>query len=248
VTAGGGRYAVAAVSDGHGAEPYFRSGTGAKRAVEVSMNAAAEFISRVDGSMLHSAEDVNKQLSQLEKCIISRWGDAVYEDFLEHPYSDDEIAKIPPDWGFDDSVYSVYGCTLLLVAVTEHFWFGLQIGDGRIVEFTNAGERREPVPWDENCFLNATTSICDISAADEFRHFYSEKLPEAVVLATDGVSESFNGKPGLYNMCNELLRDAHELGKSKAAKTLVKILPSISTMGGGDDVSVAMIYRKIKKA
>jgi hypothetical protein len=208
------------------------------------MTATAEFISRVKNDMLTTAEDVNKQLSQLEKCIISRWSDAVYEDFLEHPYTDAEIAKIPPDWGFDDSVYSVYGCTLLVAAVTERYWFGLQIGDGRIVEITQTGEQREPVPWDENCFMNATTSICDISAADEFRHFYSEKLPEAVMLCTDGVSESFGERIGLYNMCNELLKDAHELGKSRTLKTLIKILPNISAMGGGDDVSVAMIYKK----
>jgi serine/threonine protein phosphatase PrpC len=193
--------------------------------------------------MLRSAANVNKQLIQLEKCLVSRWGDAVYEDFLQNPYTDEEINKIPADWGFEDSVYSVYGCTCLIAAVTERYWFGLQIGDGRIVEISENGTFREPVPWDENCFLNATTSICDETAADEFRHFFSERLPNAVLICTDGVSESYREKDDFYHICRELTDICQTDGRTKTLNTLKKILPEISKTGSGDDVSVAVIYK-----
>jgi serine/threonine protein phosphatase PrpC len=239
-------YAIAAVCDGHGAEPYFRSGRGAELAATVAVMTAEEFILR--GVPMTAEEDVNRQLSQLEKCIISRWGDEVYEDFLERPYSDEEIAKLPPDWGFEDSVYSVYGTTLLLAAVTEKFWFGLQIGDGRTVELTAAGDWREPVPWDDNCFLNATTSICDENAADEFRHFFSETLPAAVFLCTDGVSESYRDENDFHNVLRGAGRVLALQSKSKARKVLTKTLPVISEGGSGDDVSLAAVFSKEKLA
>jgi serine/threonine protein phosphatase PrpC len=238
----GNGYAIAAVCDGHGASPYFRSGKGAKLAAEIGLSATEEFITRVSGDLLTSADDVNRQLSQLEKCIISRWGDAVYEDFLRYPYSDSEIAKIPSDWGFDDSVYSVYGTTMLLAAVVDKYWFGLQIGDGRIVELTANSEWREPVPWDDNCFLNATTSICDLSAADEFRHFYSEKLPAAIFLCTDGVSESYRDKRDFYGVFDSLSRTLVFEGIVHGKQKLQKELPEISAGSHGDDVSIACIY------
>jgi hypothetical protein len=206
--------------------------------------AAEEFITRA--GVMETEDDVNRNLCQLEKCIISRWGDEVYEDFLQHPYSDEEIAKLPPDWGFEDSVYSVYGTTLLLAAVTEKYWFGIQIGDGKTAELTTAGEWREPVPWDENCFLNATTSICDENAADEFRHFFSETLPAAVFLCTDGVSESYKNKDDFHAVLTGYARVLALGPKPKSRKVLQKILPEITAGGNGDDVSLAVLYSKEK--
>jgi serine/threonine protein phosphatase PrpC len=208
--------------------------------------AAEEFIAR--GLPMDTETEVNRQLAQLEKCIISRWGDEVYADFLERPYSDEEIAKLPPDWGFEDSVYSVYGTTLLITAVTGRYWFGLQIGDGKTVELTSGGEWREPVPWDDNCFLNATTSLCDENAADEFRHFFSETLPAAVFLCTDGVSESYRDESEFQNVLRGTGRVLALQTKPKARKVLSKFLPVISAGGNGDDVSIAAVYSKEKLA
>ncbi|MDR0974439.1 MAG: protein phosphatase 2C domain-containing protein [Ruminococcus sp.] len=237
-------YVIAAVADGHGAEPYFRSGRGSELAVTIAIMAAEEFIKSSGDTLLKNTEDINRQLSQLAKCIISRWGDEVYEDFGAHPYSEEEIAKLPADWGFDDYIYSVYGSTLLLSAVTEKYWFALQIGDGRIFVLGADGNFNEPVPWDENCFLNATTSICDTDAADEFRHYYSDKLPAAVFLCTDGVSEAYRNKKDLCKVLEQLVRILVSQGKFKGKRVLDKMLPEISEYGNRDDTSLSCIYSK----
>ncbi|MDR0904179.1 MAG: protein phosphatase 2C domain-containing protein [Ruminococcus sp.] len=237
-------YVIAAVADGHGAEPYFRSGRGAELAVTIGIMAAEEFIKNAGNNLLKNAEDINRQLSQLEKCIISRWGDEVYEDFSRHPYRDDEIAKLPSDWGFDDYIYSVYGSTLLVAAVTDKYWFGLQIGDGRIFAESPDGNFSEPVPWDDNCFLNATTSICDSDAADEFRHYYSENLPAAVFLCTDGVSEAYRDKKDLCKIFEQLTRILVSQGKFRGKRVLDKMLPEISEYGNRDDTSLSCIFSK----
>ena len=40
--------AVAAVADGHGSEPYFRSDTGSKFAAEIGCRAVADFLKKID--------------------------------------------------------------------------------------------------------------------------------------------------------------------------------------------------------
>lgn len=46
----------------------------------------------------------------------------------------------------------------------------LQQGDGRCDVFYEDGTIRQPIPWDDNCFENVTTSLCDEGAAEEFRY------------------------------------------------------------------------------
>ena len=46
---------------------------------------------------------------------------------------------------------------------------------GKCIAFNEDGSWHEPIPWDEKCFLNKTTSLCDSSAIDEFR-YYSRAL------------------------------------------------------------------------
>jgi serine/threonine protein phosphatase PrpC len=237
-------FVIAAVADGHGAEPYFRSGRGSELAVTIGIMAAEEFIREFPLTELKTPDDINRQLSQLEKCIISSWGDEVYEDFNARPYSDDEIAKLPTDWGFDDYIYSVYGTTLLVAAVTDSYWFGLQIGDGRTLVMSETGDWSEPVPWDEKCFLNATTSLCDTDAADEFRHFYSDKLPAAIFLCTDGVSESYRERSDLYRILKQLSRVLASQNKFNGKRVVDKLLPDISELGNRDDASLSCIYSK----
>lgn len=62
-----------------------------------------------------------------------------------------------------------YGCTLIAYVQTKHFWLALQIGDGRCVVLNKANEWSQPIPWDDRCMLNMTTSLCDEDAVNEFR-------------------------------------------------------------------------------
>lgn len=65
---------------------------------------------------------------------------------------------------------------------TKSYWFAFHIGDGKCIAYDIEGNWYEPIPWDDRCFLNKTTSLCDSIALDEFRYCYSGtgQLPIAI--------------------------------------------------------------------
>ncbi|MDR0947580.1 MAG: protein phosphatase 2C domain-containing protein [Ruminococcus sp.] len=234
---------IICVADGHGADAYFRSAKGSRFAAEVALVAVREFVLRFLPFKNRSSDDINFQITQLEKCIISRWGDKVYEDFLYFPFSEEEMAKIPPADDYEEMIYSTYGTTLLCCAVTENYWFAFQIGDGKIAALSKGGGWNEPVPWDDRCFLNATTSICDHDAISEFRHYYSEDIPAAVFLCTDGASDSYAKPEDLYKLYERILT-IKPLDETHIINWLQNLLPKLSEAGSGDDISIAGIINE----
>jgi hypothetical protein len=86
-------------------------------------------------------------------------------------------------------------------------WFAFQIGDGKCVtihptpSYTNLNNptpsyttlTSEPIPTDDRCFLNTTTSLCDPDATTEFRFCggNAETTPVAIFLGTDGIDDAF---------------------------------------------------------
>jgi serine/threonine protein phosphatase PrpC len=232
--------AIAAVADGHGSEAYFRSDIGAHFAAETAVSAAADFIKKITPDMLTDVASVNKQLIQLEKCIIMRWGDMVAEHAKQFPFTDEEQALFEST---KDEIYSVYGTTLIAAAVTPSYWFAFQIGDGKCAALSD-GLWTEPVPWDEKCFLNATTSICDRRAVDEFRHYFSGTLPAAVFLCTDGVCDSYGSADDLFLVYSKTAETFARSGFARTKKTVERMLPAITSKGSGDDVSLAGIVNR----
>ncbi|MDR0992516.1 MAG: protein phosphatase 2C domain-containing protein [Ruminococcus sp.] len=233
--------AIAAVADGHGSEAYFRSEIGAHFAADIAVNCAADFIKSITPDMLTDADSVNRQLIQLEKCIIMRWGETVEEHREQFPFTEEE-EKIFAE-SRQREIYSVYGTTLIAAAVTPAYWFAFQIGDGKCAALAD-GIWSEPVPWDEKCFLNATTSICDSRAVDEFRHYFSGNLPAAVFLCTDGICDSYGSADDLFLVYSKTAETFARTGFARAKKTVSRMLPAITSKGSGDDVSLAGILSK----
>ena len=95
----------------------------------------------------------------------------------------------------------IYGCTLMCYVQTSTYWFAFQIGDGKCFAFTEDGKWLEPIPWDEQCFLNKTTSMCDSRAIDEFRYCYQGDgvYPMAIFLGSDGIDDSFGANENIVN-------------------------------------------------
>ena len=125
--------------------------------------------------------------------------------------------------------------------MNEDYWFAIHIGDGKCVAINHAGEFKQPIPWDPKCFLNATTSICDSDAIDNFRHFYSDKLPAAVFVGSDGIDDCFNNNEQLYNLYKTVLYSFATTDFKEACEGLADYLPRLSAKGSGDDVSIAAL-------
>lgn len=249
------RYAVAIVSDGHGSNNHFRSDKGSKMAVEAAEEAINEFMKNfLKDSFCKKLLDSHmpdEVMRQLKTSIIYKWRAKIKEDRDKNPFTEEELQLMAPDarnkYEKNKETYFVkaYGATLIAVVVyPEHFWFGLQIGDGKCVA-RYANERfDQPIPWDEKCFLNVTTSLCDEKPLENFRHcFRTDNFPTAIFVGSDGVDDSFVNEEDLYGFYREVIRTCQEKKfKEKACrKELDDFLPMMSEKGSGDDISISGI-------
>ena len=126
---------------------------------------------------------------------------------------------------------------------TANYWHSIQIGDGKSIAAYRDGVFVEPVPADENCLGNRSTSLCNSNAKETFRHYYSKVKPIAVFVSSDGVEESFD-QAGLYNFFYSVAYWLKEEGFDTAKAKVEGLLPQISEGGSGDDVSVAIMVSK----
>lgn len=267
-----GAFAVAIVSDGHGGARYFRSDKGSELAVNIAKEAIERFIKEKSTAKLFKSEglvqygvnpdasndDAYRSLSWLVSYIIRQWNIEIVEHAKSNVITDWEREHVEDKYltEFNNSLQSdngslekIYGCTLMAYVMTEDYWFSFQIGDGKMV-FFNIGEHgmeaKQLVPWDEQCFLNRTTSICDSDAASEFRFAYcgNGTFPEAVFLGSDGIDDTYGDGDRLTDFYIRLYKEIATSSPKQVLKTLESDLPRISKMGSQDDMSISCVFWK----
>jgi serine/threonine protein phosphatase PrpC len=183
---------IAIVCDGHGGERYFRSQWGSQFATEVIESVVKEFVRTTSKSLFRgepfTAEGVvtgtekklsyiDKEMRQMFSSIITRWEERIKEHAGETPVTEWEEENVPKKY-IDEflegkSLEKQYGCTLMAYVQTKTYWFAFHLGDGKCIAFYDDDNVwNEPIPWDDRCFLNKTTSICDSDAINEFRYCY----------------------------------------------------------------------------
>ena len=96
-----------------------------------------------------------------------------------------------------------------------------------------------PIPWNDNCEFNVTTSLCDQEAIENFRYYYSTNLPAAVFIGSDGVDDSYTSVEELYNLYRNVCLKALNDGVDGVADYVQQLLPEITKRGSTDDVSIA---------
>lgn len=235
--------AVAIVCDGHGGNDYIRSATGSKYAATVALNNIKNFLENITKEKFF--ENPDKLLKDLESSIINDWNELIYSHFEENPFTELELSDISEKarkkYMEKERIENAYGTTLIATAWTKEYWFGIHIGDGKCVELNSKEEFTQPIPWDQKCFLNSTTSICDSDALNNFRHFYSEELPIAVFIGSDGIDDCFNSDEQLNNLYKTILYSFGTTDFNEAIDGLLDYLPRLSAKGSADDISLAAI-------
>ena len=188
---------------------------------------------------------------QFEKSILNEWHRKVQTDIEEHPFSEEELSilseKSKQRYESDEAAdkHKAYGTTLIAFVVTDNYAFGVQIGDGSGVVFNQELSASIPIPEDENCQLNITTSLCDDNAIEEFRHIvFSDNIPVAVLCGTDGIEDSFVSTDELFSFYRGVLSVFVEHGYDKTRIGLEEYLPVLTQKGSGDDVSIGAIINK----
>lgn len=260
--------AIAVVCDGHGGKRYFRSDVGAYFASEITANNVREFVNNFDETLLvgqpftqHAAiqteidrQDFRKEkpvdmaFRQLFASIISQWQQRIERHAAENPLTEKENAQVEDQYkkeflsGY--KLEKIYGCTLMAYVQTPKYWFAFHLGDGKMISFDHEAQWKEPVLWDDRCFLNKTTSICDSDALNEFRYTYQGDggFPVAVFLGSDGMDDSFGEETNLVNFYVRVAKSLVKDGFDATFADIKETLPVLSKRGSQDDMSIACVY------
>lgn len=136
-------------------------------------------------------ENADEIIRSFFDSIHQEWLKEITEDSRNNPFTEIERKKLG-----GNSIVKAYGCTLICCIETKDFYFAYQIGDGKCYISSVENEWTQPIPWDCNCFLNITTSLCieDQPIPNLFRYAFNSKdcLPTVVFIGSDGVDGSYD--------------------------------------------------------
>lgn len=139
----------------------------------------------------------------------------------------------------------IFGCTSVVYFQVKDSskWYAFKIGDGDL--FVNFGDGfLKPIKDDPKCFLNETTSLCNLKAADSFcfpEEQFLDKSPVSVFASTDGVANSFSSEEYLSRFYGQIQFSFDEDGEFIGERDIKNYIPELSERGSGDDVSIAGI-------
>jgi serine/threonine protein phosphatase PrpC len=246
--AGAGLPLILTVADGHGSRRSFRSGTGARLAVETAAEVLGDFL--LGQTQTESLSVIKRAAEEwLPAALVRRWLEAVSSHHASHPLSADEL-KLARDvsgateQGSQAILPLAYGTTILAAAVAASFIIYLQLGDGEILTVSPDGEVTRPLPKDERLFANETTSLCSPDAWRDFRVCFqvlSNTPPALILLSTDGYSNSFHDEAGFLKVGPDVLAMIRAGGLAKVEDQLASWLTESTYAGSGDDVTLGLI-------
>lgn len=228
-------------------------------ALSVFDNSPFTSFSQATASVQQLESKTHQSLMWLFSSIINQWNIAIEKDAHERELSAWELENVEKKYvdkflkereQNNSSFEKTYGCTLMAYVQTPRYWFAFHLGDGKCIAMRLCNDHlvcEQPIPWDEKCFLNKTTSLCDSHALEEFRYCYQgdgeQNFPIAIFLGSDGLDDSYGDGDNLHNFYIQLFKMIIKNGKKKALKELEKSLPIISQRGSKDDMSVACIFK-----
>lgn len=261
---------IAIVSDGHGGKSYFRSQIGSETACRVAKECLESFVNCVDKSLYTvSGKDIVKippltaiehpgkigqpeeHLRQLSKSIIHKWREEVSKDAAECELNEWERSNVAEEDQAQlkdgNKRFRAYGCTLIAFVITPTYWIALHLGDGKCIAFHDESAGMiwsEPLPWDDKCFLNKTTSLCANDAYESFRFAYGgvDSMPLAVFLGSDGLDDTFGDTDLLCDFYIKVLKEILFSSQDSVVAELGASLSLLSRRGSLDDMSIACIY------
>lgn len=238
-------YKLICVCDGHGGDDYFRSDRGSAFATEIFAScvdeAGEDFLSGM--GRCRSERDCYERLLQFFRYFLIKWQRRIDDDVMEDPFSEEEMVRVSgrrkERYLAGESICKAYGSTFIGAVLTDDFWFAIQIGDGDCICFDCEGKSFRPIPEDDNCVGNLTTSLCDDDACSEARFFFSRSIPASVFIASDGVGKSFRRENAMFDFYREVMSDFIASGRENAISTLSDYLPRMSERASKDDISIA---------
>jgi hypothetical protein len=195
-------------------------------------------------------------VASLTNSLLARWQEEVLGDVSADPFSEEELARageMGDDYLEGKHLEHAYGATFLAALCLPDVLLLLQQGDGRCILLGADGACTQPVPWDERCHENVTTSLSDADAFSSVRHAVldlREGNPSMLFLCSDGVEDSFRTMGGTEAYLSGLAAHAIDGGSREAFESYLQDeLPRLSEAGSGDDTSVAgYVWEEVLRA
>ena len=229
---------IVTVCDGHGGALYVRSDRGSRFASAAAIAAFQQIgrsAFRKRGADLAEAIRVR---------IISEWNGMVERDLAAHPIRPSEMQALTEKQKgiLRTDPFKAYGTTLHGAMLTRNQLICVSLGDGGV--FLCKNKVLTPAfAEDDEQVANLTHSLCEDDAGKHLQIVVlNAKEWDGVLLGTDGIInpygdlENFNRSlalPAIRKMAN---------GEKEALSQFVTELGQ--TMGTGDDVSLALLFRK----
>lgn len=172
-----------------------------------------------------------------------------YKDIvLKNPLLTEEHQKVISNLVTEFSKLSlkeIFGCTAVIYFQVKGtpVWYAFKIGDSDL--FVDFGEGFvKPIKDDPKCFLNETTSLCNLKAYDSFcfpEEEFLGKAPSSVFASSDGVANSFSSEEYLSRFYGQIQFSFNEDGEFIGERDIKNYIPELSEKGSGDDVTIAGI-------
>jgi hypothetical protein len=233
-----GRWAIAALADGHGHELAVRAGTGARLAVDLAMALSADYCRR-EGP---TAGSVGEEMARL---LVETWRSAVEQHLDGSPWSKDELERCGRTDLLLEHPVSGYGTTVILTVAREATVLCWQLGDGESLAVTSAGAVVPTLPDDARLVGTRTTSLASRSAEGDFRFSTLDAGATAIaalVSASDGYVNSFTDDDGYAQAARDIWKLIGDKGAPAVADSLQGWLASTSAEGTGDDATMTVLY------
>ena len=250
---------IFALGDGHGDSNCPRSSFGSRTICEIAVQELQLFAKEIRNQkweeQLMDKYGASELVNQLVTSIFGKWSCVVNEDFLQIPLSEKEESDAKDyieRYRRGERIEHIYGTTFIACLMTDEYALLLQQGDGRCVVFDCEGNATQPIPWDDRCFANVTTSVCDVDAVQSCRYHIIDLKQNAIiacVAGSDGVEDSFGSMDKMHTYYREKLQIACKLGVEELEKHLGETLPSFSSEGSQDDTTICgLIERDLFRA
>jgi len=224
-----------AVADGHGGERHDRSHCGSALAVQAAVDEVVASLPDPGNEGGWRPVPSEGQAGFPDR-VTARW-----KEYAEGDAGRREDASRAGAAG--QELFTRYGSTLLVALVDRsECWVG-QIGDGDILVVRPGGEVEAPLPRDEGLLGTVTYSLSSRDAPALWR---TGRFPVGdgglLVLATDGLSDSFENPDGdLRAFARSLAERVRGYGIERVGSALAGWLDGYSENGSGDDMTIALV-------
>lgn len=234
---------ILAVADGHGSDSCPYSKTGSYVAVNVFCKILGDYLETYAGQPKMLLTFLKREGdTKVAQAIDAEWKRRIlkiHANCKRKVISDAEGNKDK------ESIYKMYGSTLLGLVITNEFLFAFQLGDGDIVKVSDAGVQN--IIEADKILGTETHSLSKAESwrkAITFTKKEEEDERESVMymLSSDGLANSFKNDDEFKKTCNDYYALLKEYGVKAVSDQLKTWLGETSELGCGDDITALFAY------